>query len=209
MATVYLAHDAKHGRDVALKVLRPDVAYSIGSERFIREIRLAASLSHPHILPLFDSGDVDGALFYVMPIVEGLSLRDRLNGERTLAIDETLRLMQEVAAALDYAHRRGVIHRDIKPENIMMHEGHAVVADFGIGKALSVADDPSVTQAGVGDLLGIADPGAVSGAGFDGDFGTERDQFLDGLRDGRAARFARAVLEHRDLHQPISESGGR
>jgi len=149
MATVYLAHDAKHGRDVALKVLRPDVAYSIGSERFIREIRLAASLSHPHILPLFDSGDVDGTLFYVMPIVEGLSLRDRLNGERTLAIDETLRLMQEVAAALDYAHRRGVIHRDIKPENIMMHEGHAVVADFGIGKALSVADDPSVTQAGV------------------------------------------------------------
>lgn len=149
MATVYLAHDVRHGRDVAVKVLRSDVAYSIGPERFIREIQLAASLSHPHILPLFDSGEADGVLFYVMPVVEGLSLRDRLHQEGMLAIDEALKLVQEVAAALDYAHRRGVVHRDIKPDNIMVHEGHAVVADFGIGKALSAVDEQTFTQAGI------------------------------------------------------------
>jgi len=149
MATVYLARDIRHGRDVALKVLRSTLAHTIGSERFIREIQLAASLSHPHILPLFDSGDADGLLFYVMPVVEGFSLRDRLHQERALPVEEALRFVREVAEALDYAHRRGVVHRDIKPENILVHEGHAVVADFGIGKALSAVNDSGVTQAGV------------------------------------------------------------
>lgn len=149
MATVYLAHDIRHDRHVALKVLRPDVAHSIGTERFLREIQLAARLSHPHILPLFDSGEVEGLLYYVMPNVEGLSLRDRLDRDGKLPIDECLRVAREVADALDYAHRHGVVHRDVKPENIMMHDGHSMVADFGIGKALSAVDDAVFTQTGM------------------------------------------------------------
>ena len=133
MATVYLAHDVKHDRDVALKVIRPDVAHTIGAARFLQEIRLAAKLSHPHILPLYDSGEADGLLFYVMPNVEGSSLRERMNVAGKLPIDEAVRIAQEVAGALDYAHRHGVVHRDVKPENIMLHEGQALVADFGIG----------------------------------------------------------------------------
>ena len=149
MATVYLAHDIRHNRDVALKVLRTDVAESIESARFLREIELAARLQHPNILQLFDSGAAGGTLYYVMPKVDGTSLRERLEDSGKLPIDEALRLTCEVADALDYAHRHGVIHRDVKPGNIMMHDTHAMVADFGIGKALTDAKEYSLTTAGV------------------------------------------------------------
>ncbi len=149
MATVYLARDLRHDRDVAIKVLRADVAQTLGAERFLREIRLAAKLTHPHILPLFDSGEAGGTLFYVMPNVEGLSLRDRLDQTGMLSVDEAVRLATEVAGALDYAHRHDVVHRDIKPENIMLHEGHALVADFGIGKALSAVEGEAFTKTGM------------------------------------------------------------
>ncbi|MEJ2239675.1 MAG: protein kinase [Gemmatimonadales bacterium] len=148
MATVYLAHDLKHERNVALKVLRPDVASEIGADRFLREIKLAARLTHPHILPLYDSGEADGSLFYVMPNMEGNSLREWIDSERQLPLPDALRIALEVAAALDYAHRSGVVHRDIKPENILLHEGAAMVADFGIGKAAS-ATDGSITKTGI------------------------------------------------------------
>ena len=149
MATVYLAHDLKHDRDVAIKVLHPDLAASLGRDRFLREIQLAARLSHPHILPLYDSGDADGALFYVMPNVDGQSLRDRLDDERQLPVDEAVRIAMEVAGALDHAHRHGVIHRDVKPEDIMLQDGHALVADFGIGKAVDEAGADTLTQLGM------------------------------------------------------------
>src|SRR5688572_3631030 len=162
MATVYLAHDVRHDRKVAIKVLRPELAAVIGAERFLSEIRTTANLQHPHILPLFDSGvlenkdegrgtrDEGGAasslvpgpssfLYYVMPLVEGISLRDRLSREKQLPITEAVRIAAEVASALDYAHRHGVIHRDIKPENILLHDGRALVADFGIALAASKA----------------------------------------------------------------------
>ncbi|HKV52768.1 MAG TPA: protein kinase [Gemmatimonadaceae bacterium] len=148
MATVYLARDLKHDRDVAVKILRPELAASVGRERFLREIRLAAKLAHPHILPLFDSGDSGGDVYYVMPNVQGRSLRDRLDASRQLPVAEAIRLASEIASALDYAHRQGVVHRDIKPENILLHDGHALVADFGIGKALSDVADESLTQIG-------------------------------------------------------------
>ena len=149
MATVYLARDLKHDRAVAIKVLRPELAESVGRDRFLREIQLAAKLSHPHILPLFDSGEAGGALFYVMPNVEGQSLRDRLDAAGKLPVDEAVRIAQEVAGALDHAHRHDVVHRDIKPENIMLQDGHALVADFGIGKAVSGAAGDTLTQAGM------------------------------------------------------------
>ena len=149
MATVYLARDLKHDRDVAIKVMRADLAESVGRDRFLREIQIAARLSHPHILPLHDSGEADGALFYVMPNVEGQSLRDRMNAAGKLPVAEAVRIAQEVAGALDYAHRHDVIHRDIKPENIMLQDGHALVADFGIGKAVSDAGSDTLTQAGI------------------------------------------------------------
>ena len=148
MATVYLARDLKHDRDVAVKILRPDLAESVGRERFLREIHLAAKLAHPHILPLFDSGDSDGALYYVMPNVQGHSLRERLIADRQLPVADAVRIASDVAAALDHAHREGIVHRDIKPENIMLQDGHALVADFGIGKALSDVADDSLTQIG-------------------------------------------------------------
>ena len=149
MATVYLAHDLKHDRKVALKVLREDLSASLGKDRFLREIQLAAKMSHPHILPMFDSGEVGGLLYYVMPNVEGQSLRDRLAGERQLSITEAVRIASEVAGALDHAHRHGVVHRDIKPENIMLQDGHAMVADFGIGKAVSDVAGDTLTQVGM------------------------------------------------------------
>src|SRR5687767_3809988 len=139
MATVYLARDLRHDRLVALKLLRPELGAVIGADRFLAEIKLTANLQHPHILPLFDSGAVDGLLFYVMPYVEGVSVRERLNREKQLSIAESVRIATEVASALDYAHRRGVIHRDIKPENILLHDGQALVADFGIALAVSTA----------------------------------------------------------------------
>src|SRR5690606_4991848 len=127
----------KHQRKVAIKVMRPELAAVIGAERFLAEIRTTANLQHPHILPLHDSGEVQGTVFYVMPYVEGESLRDRLDREQQLPVAEALRIVSEVAAALDYAHRHGVIHRDIKPENILLHDGSALVADFGIALAAS------------------------------------------------------------------------
>ncbi len=139
MATVYLAEDLKHHRQVAIKVLRPELGAVIGAERFLAEIRTTANLQHPHILGLIDSGEVEGLLYYVMPFIEGESLRDRLSREKQLPIDDAVRIATEVASALDYAHRHGVIHRDIKPENILLHDGRALVADFGIALAASKA----------------------------------------------------------------------
>jgi serine/threonine-protein kinase len=139
MATVYLAYDLRHDRKVAVKVLRPELAAIIGVDRFLAEIKTTAALQHPHILPLHDSGEAGGSVFYVMPYVEGESLRDRLSREKQLPVDEAVRIAREVAGALDYAHRQGVIHRDIKPENILLHDGQAMVADFGIALAASRA----------------------------------------------------------------------
>ncbi|HEX5818978.1 MAG TPA: protein kinase [Gemmatimonadales bacterium] len=149
MATVYLAEDLKHDRKVAIKVLKPELAAVIGAERFLREIKTIAGLQHPHILGLIDSGELDGTAFYVMPFVEGESLRDRLAREKQLPIAEAVRLATEVAGALDYAHRKGIIHRDIKPENILLHDGKALVADFGIALAASKAGGDRMTQTGM------------------------------------------------------------
>ena len=150
MATVYLAHDVRHDRKVALKVLRPELAAILGGERFLAEIKTTANLQHPHILSLFDSGEADGTVFYVMPFVEGESVRDRLQREKQLPVDDALRIAREVASALDYAHRRGVVHRDIKPENILLLDGQALVADFGIALAASRSDGGSrMTETGM------------------------------------------------------------
>jgi serine/threonine protein kinase/Tfp pilus assembly protein PilF len=149
MATVYLAQDLKHARQVALKVLHPELAATLGPDRFLREIQIAAGLQHPHILPLYDSGRADGLLYYVMPFVEGESLRDKLRTTPQLPVEEAVRIARDVAAALDYAHRHGVVHRDIKPENVMLHEGEAIVTDFGIAKAVSAAGAETLTQTGM------------------------------------------------------------
>src|SRR3954467_10286251 len=137
MATVYLAQDIKHDRKVAIKVLKPELAAVLGAERFLVEIKTTASFQHPHILPLFDSGEADGQLYYVIPYIEGETIREKLNRETQFGVDEAVRITREVADALDYAHRRGVIHRDIKPENILLHDGRAMVMDFGIALAVS------------------------------------------------------------------------
>ncbi|MDQ8164706.1 MAG: protein kinase [Gemmatimonadota bacterium] len=149
MATVYLAHDLKHGRDVAVKVLRPELGAELGAERFLAEIRISARLDHPHILTLIDSGNADGLLYYVLPFVRGESLRDRLNREQRLGIEDALAITRQVAGALDYAHRQHVIHRDIKPENILIQEGEAMLADFGIALAVKEAGGPRLTETGV------------------------------------------------------------
>jgi len=148
MAVVYLARDLKHGRQVAIKVLRPEVAAAVGPDRFLREIEIAAKLTHPHILPLHDSGEANGFLYYVMPFVAGESLRTKLKRERRLSLDEALDIACDVAGALDYAHGRGVVHRDIKPENILLEEGHAVVADFGVALAVTESVGPALTETG-------------------------------------------------------------
>ena len=149
MATVYLAHDIKHDRDVAIKVLHPELGAALGSERFLTEIRTTARLQHPHILPLLDSGDAGGLLYFVMPLVSGETLRARLQRERQLPIDDALKIAREVSDALGYAHGLGVIHRDIKPENILLQNGHAVVADFGIALAVQSAGGARMTQTGL------------------------------------------------------------
>ena len=149
MASVYLCEDIKHKRKVALKLLKPELAAVLGAERFVQEITTTASLQHPHILPLFDSGTADGFLFYVMPFVEGETLRDKLNRETQVGVDEAVRIAREVADALDYAHRHGVIHRDIKPENILLHDGRPMVADFGIALAVSAAAGGRMTETGL------------------------------------------------------------
>ncbi len=148
MATVYLATDVKHDRRVAIKVLHPDLAASVGAERFEREIKVAAKLQHPHILSLYDSGNADGLLYYVMPFVEGESLRDKLTREKMLAVDEAIGLIIEIAEALGYAHSMGIVHRDIKPENVMLSGGHALVADFGIARAVGAGEGTKLTQTG-------------------------------------------------------------
>ncbi len=149
MASVYLAHDLKHERDVAIKLLHPELAAALGGERFLAEIKTTARLQHPHILPLLDSGDAGGQLFYVMPYVAGESLRDRLDREHLLPIDDALRIGRAIAGALEYAHGLGVVHRDIKPENILLQDGHALVADFGIALAVQNAGGTRMTQTGL------------------------------------------------------------
>ncbi len=149
MATVYLARDLKHDRDVALKVLRPELAAVLGVNRFLNEIRISAQLDHPHILTLIDSGAADGFLYYVMPFVRGESLRDRLKREKQLSVDEAIDLTRQITSALDYAHRQGIVHRDIKPENILLHEGEAMLADFGIAMAVKEAGGRRLTESGV------------------------------------------------------------
>jgi serine/threonine-protein kinase len=149
MASVYLAHDEKHDRDLAIKVLRPDLAESVAAERFIREIRLEGQLQHPHILPIYDSGSVEGLPYYVMPYVEGETLRHRLAREGALPIEDALRIAAEICDALSFAHRRGVVHRDIKPGNVLLSGGHAVVADFGLATAIAQAGASSLTHSGI------------------------------------------------------------
>jgi len=149
MATVYLATDVRHDRTVALKTLHPELFQVLGSERFLREIRLAARLNHPYIVPLHDSGESDGVLYYVMPFIEGPTLREYLEKKGRLDVDETVKFVSQVASALDYAHRAGIVHRDIKPENIMIHEGQALVTDFGIARALDSAGGGNLTQTGI------------------------------------------------------------
>jgi serine/threonine-protein kinase len=150
MATVYLAHDVRHDRKVALKVLRPELSAILGAARFLTEIKTTANLQHPHILSLFDSGEADGTVFYVMPYIEGESLRDRIKRDHQLPVDEAVRIAREVADALEYAHKQGIVHRDIKPENILLHGGHAMVADFGIALAASrVESGQRMTETGM------------------------------------------------------------
>jgi serine/threonine protein kinase/tetratricopeptide (TPR) repeat protein len=148
MAAVFVAHERKHGRTVAIKVVKPEVAASVGGERFLREIATVARLSHPHIVPLIDSGESGGLLYYISPYVTGGSLRDRLNREKRLAVAEALRIVQDVGAALDYAHRNGFVHRDVKPENILFADGQALLADFGIARTSSATDDNRLTDWG-------------------------------------------------------------
>ena len=170
MATVYLAEDLKHKRQVAIKVLRPELGAALGAERFLREIETTANLRHPHILPLYDSGEAGGWLFYVMPLVDGETLRDRMTRERQLPIDDALAIAREVGDALGYAHARGVVHRDIKPENILLESGHAVVADFGIARAVTAAGGERITQTGfaVGTPLYMSPEQAAADTDIDG-----------------------------------------
>ena len=149
MATVYLATDLRHDRRVALKVLHPELSSALGPDRFLREIKLAARLNHPHIIPLFDSGEAAGYLYYVMPVVEGETLRDRILREGRIPVAESLQIVRGIASALDYAHRQNIVHRDIKPENVMLQDGEALVMDFGIAKALSAASNDTLTQTGM------------------------------------------------------------
>jgi serine/threonine-protein kinase len=148
MAAVFVAQERKHGRTVAIKVVKPEVAASVGGERFLREIATVARLSHPHIVPLIDSGESGGLLYYISPYVTGGSLRDRLKRERRLSVAEAIRIVQDVGAALDYAHRNGFVHRDVKPENILFADGQALLADFGIARTASATDDARLTDWG-------------------------------------------------------------
>src|SRR5256885_2133923 len=171
MATVFLAEDLKHHRPVAIKVLHSELAAALGSDRFLREIAIAARLQPPHILPLYDSGTVNRLLYYVMPYVEGESLRDRLEREKQLSVDEAVRITTEVASALAYAHSHGVVHRDIKPENILLEGGTAIVADFGIARAVSVAgEERHLTQTGtvIGTPIYMSPEQATGSSEIDG-----------------------------------------
>ena len=170
MATVYLASDLRHDRPVALKVLHPELAASLGPERFLREIKLAARLQHPHILTVLDSGEAGGRLWFTMPFVEGESLRDRLRRERQLPVDDALRIAREAAQALEYAHDHGAIHRDIKPENLLLtRDGNTLVADFGIARAMGGAPDEKLTETG----LVVGTPAYMSPEQASGDRGLD------------------------------------
>jgi serine/threonine-protein kinase len=175
MATVWLAHDLKHTRDVAIKVLRPDLSMSLGAERFLREIGIAARLSHPHVLSLIDSGQAGVLLYYVSPYVEGGSLRERLIRDGPLSVPEVLRIAGEVGSGLDYAHRRGVVHRDVKPENILFADGHAVLADFGVAAATARVPESSITGAGI--TVGTPEYMSPEQAGAERDVGPESDEY--------------------------------
>jgi serine/threonine protein kinase len=148
-ATVYLAHERKHDRKVAVKVLLPELAQSVRAERFLREIDITAKLTHPHILPVFDSGEAGGFLYYVMPNIEGLSVRDRLDAVGRLEVSETVKIITDAAKAIDFANQHGVVHRDIKPDNILLSDGEALVADFGVARAISVAGGAKLTESGM------------------------------------------------------------
>src|SRR5881409_165098 len=197
MATVYVAEDLRHRRQVAIKVLRPDVAAAIGAERFLREIAIAARLTHPHVLPLIDSGQAAGSLYYVMPYVRGESLRQRLAREGRLALKDALRIARELGAGLDYAHREGFIHRDVKPENVLLADGHAVIADFGIARAICQAGGEHVTEVG----LAIGTPEYMSPEQAAG------DRELDGRCDVYA--FACVVYEMLAGEPPFSGASAR
>jgi len=169
MATVFLARDVKHDRQVAIKVLHPEIAATLGSERFLREIQIAARLEHPHILTLIDSGEADGLPYFVMPYLEGGSLRERLDKEGELPIEEALQIAAEVADGLDYAHEQGVVHRDIKPSNILLYRGHALIADFGVARALDVAGgSATVTGLAVGTPKYMSPEQAAGKSDIDG-----------------------------------------
>jgi TolB-like protein/tetratricopeptide (TPR) repeat protein len=196
MATVYLARDLKHHRSVAVKVLHVELAAGLGSERFLREIRIEASLQHPHILPLHDSGEAAGFLYYVMPFVAGESLRQRLTREGRLSLEDTLRITSNVADALAYAHAHGVVHRDIKPENILLSNGHALVADFGIAKAVEAAGDSKLTETG----WGMGTPAYMS-----------PEQIVGGPADGRSDIYGLGCVVYEMLtgHPPFAADNAR
>ena len=193
MATVYLAHDVKHDRKVAIKVLKPELAAVLGAERFLSEIKVTANLQHPNLLPLFDSGEADGLLYYVMPYVEGETLRARLQREQQFPVDETVRLVALMAGALDFAHARGVVHRDLKPENILLQAGQPVVADFGIALAVSNAGGARITQTG----LSLGTPHYMSPEQAAGDH----------VVDGRSDQYALAALTYEMLTGEPPHSG--
>jgi serine/threonine protein kinase/Tfp pilus assembly protein PilF len=196
MATVYLAEEKKHGRKVAIKVLRPEITASVGTERFLREIGIAARLSHPHIVPLIDSGEAGGFLYYVQPHVPGGSLRDRLRETRQLSLKDALRIAQEIGAGLDFAHRKGFVHRDVKPENILFADGHAVLADFGVARAVSDAD-AQVTEAGL--AVGTPEYMSPEQASGESDLGPASDVYS----------FACVVYEMLGGEPPFRGSGPR
>src|SRR5688572_31065959 len=193
MATVYLARDVRHQRKVALKVLRPDLGAVLGVDRFLSEIQVTANLQHPNLLPLFDSGAADQLLFYVMPFIEGESLRARLDREKQLPVDEAVRIAVAIAGALDYAHHQGVIHRDLKPENILLQSGQPVIADFGIALAVSNAGGTRVTQTG----LSLGTPQYMSPEQATGDRGI----------DGRTDIYSLAAITYEMLAGEPPHSG--
>jgi serine/threonine-protein kinase len=177
MAVVHRARDGRHARDVAVKLMLPAVSNAVGTERFLREIETAARLQHPHIVPVFDSGSVDGQLFFVMPLIEGESLRGRLQRERQLEPGEAVRIVREIADALDYAHSQGVVHRDVKPENILMSRGHALLADFGIARVASTEDQVTLAVTGAGTILGTPSYMSPEAASGEADAGAASDVY--------------------------------